>query len=137
GENLIKAKFGDRVAGTVYDWGVQSIEVDEANKTHSRHNWTTCQTRVLGICVEKRAWQRDTWTYGTIEIHRRGVKADNQIAIEFIGNDQGDASITSLGDIVFSGSLLNASGTTTISSTGGSINVTDPDAVIESAILDL
>ena len=75
-----------------------------------------------------------TWTETTPDqtTSSTGIKADNPISIGFIGNGDGDISVTSGGDMTLAGNISNASvvdgnnqivgkGSVTLTSTGGSI----------------
>ena len=67
-------------------------------------------------------------TSGMITAYNFGLKADNSIGIEFVGNETSTGKITSNRDILLSGDIHM--GQVDITSTGGSINHVDDATVI-------
>ena len=130
-QNSIPA--AQRENGT-YNWGIQAYETDDTEPRTVTTTWSECIEHFI-VCLERRYWVKNTTTSGQIKIERRGTAADRAIAVNFIGEDVGDARITSLGDLTFSGSVLNESGNTNIS--GRSLDVLNEDVVLESRNLTL
>jgi hypothetical protein len=86
--------------------------------------------------VEGRSWTDrhwwSLWAYATyyreFTIHSTSktvitdsLKADNPIAIRYIGFDNGQVDVTSAGNVVMNGSIYNRNGNTNITSSSGSI----------------
>lgn len=67
-------------------------------------------------------------TSGMITAYNFGLKADNSIGIEFVGNETSTGKITSNSDILLGGDIHM--GEVEITSTGGSINYVDTATVI-------
>lgn len=67
-------------------------------------------------------------TSGMITAYNFGLKADNSIGIEFVGNETSTGKITSNSDILLGGDIHM--GQVEITSTGGSINYVDTATVI-------
>ena len=61
---------------------------------------------------------RDTYEQGSKTIFTHSIKADYDIAIEFIGYDQGTLNVNSTGNIVLAGSLRNLGGTVDLGTSG-------------------
>ncbi|GAA0792871.1 leukotoxin LktA family filamentous adhesin [Marinobacterium sediminicola] len=126
---------GERGLGNVYDWGVQDYESDGSADSTVVETWSTCESHFI-VCLERRYWTKETTTSGLVGIHRRGMAADQDININFIGYDSGSINITStLSDVLVGGSVLNESGTTTIRA--NVLDQLDPDAIISAGHLNV
>ncbi|MHC4618339.1 MAG: hypothetical protein ACYTEQ_11370 [Planctomycetota bacterium] len=96
------------------------------NYTYDSDSFTLSQSELYLYKrrVTKTWWGKKTYHYYYVQesriqtIHTHTIKANRNIDIKFIGNDQAQVSIDSDSDVLIKGPILNPSGTTTISSEG-------------------
>jgi len=67
----------------------------------------------------------------TTHLYQHRLKADNPISIIFDGTDAGGLSVDSVGDVQLAGAVRNQLGSTTITSTSGSLVTTDPSVIVD------
>ena len=83
------------------------------------------------------------WDVRTIEkdngtmFYYQDVRADRPVDIKFIGSDTSSLTVVSNGGINIAGDIRNNGGDTTLRSTGGSIEISNSDAVIDIADLTI
>ncbi|WP_165978844.1 leukotoxin LktA family filamentous adhesin, partial [Antarcticimicrobium luteum] len=90
-------------------WDFESVDVGD---------WTLEQDNPFGADVYERT-RTVTETTSNWDVHI--IAADRTVGIGFEGHDMGSLTVTSVGDVIFDGSVYNRSGLTTITSTGGAI----------------
>lgn len=88
----------------------------------SNCNWWT-------LCIAQNYTMYFTQTVGSKEVVTNSMKASYPIAVNFIGRDTGLVNVTSNGSVMVAGTIANASGSTTLTSTGGSITASDKGLV--------
>ena len=89
-------------------------------------------------------WETSTW-YGTTtyytkvtesqgqkDIHTHSIRADRNIKVHFIGYDEGAAqvNVTTAGELLVNGSVLNSAGSTSLKANGGSISLINDSATV-------
>jgi len=112
------------IDGYSYQWDSNfSTTVTKVNKTTS-HGWWI-------FSYQEHTLTKTTKSGGN-EFHDHTVKADYDVNINFIGNKTGTVDVTSLNDINIDGPIRNLSGTTTLTSTQGSINQLSNTAALQS-----
>ncbi|RFC65994.1 leukotoxin LktA family filamentous adhesin [Fulvimarina endophytica] len=82
-------------------------------------DWRDCNWWTLCIAADYNFIIEDVIPTKTITTHT--LKADNRIAVNFIGYDTGSVTVASGGSVVLNGAVNNKTGSTTISSSAGSI----------------
>ncbi|MDX2287994.1 MAG: leukotoxin LktA family filamentous adhesin [Hyphomicrobiaceae bacterium] len=106
----------------------------ETVKTTS--NWCSKSGWIFG-CFE-RTYQTVVTTNNSNQLYyRHSVPASQKIGLGFLGYEEGTVNIMSAGDIHLAGSVSNTKGTTTITSTGGSILQRADVAITTADVLDL
>ena len=126
--------------GTFVGWDLANTGVDRYNNVLATVPLNDPKAIAHRTYTSSTGW----WIFSTTEYHdiltylqgvkdytNVSVKADNKIAIEFIGYDAGGVTITSNTDVTINGSIINQTGTTSITSTAGSIkNNTGIDSAV-------
>ena len=82
-------------------------------------DWVLVQDNPSGVADVYERTRTVTETTSNWDVHI--IAADRTVDIGFEGHDKGALTVTSVGDVIFDGSVYNRSGLTTITSTGGSI----------------
>ena len=90
----------------------------DADKNDLKRTATSTKCNWWTLCIVSTTTQYYTLNQEYTTITTNSLKADNDIAINFIGQDKGSINISSGGDVVLDGNLTNVSGTTTITATG-------------------
>jgi Ca2+-binding RTX toxin-like protein len=118
------ANSADNNTGYRYEWDESSsTTVTRSNNTESFGWWIfSYQEHTLTKTSQE----------GGKEFHTHSVKADYDVNINFIGNDTGSIDVTSIKDINVDGPISNLSGTTTLTSTQGSIKESSVFGIIKS-----
>ena len=98
-------------------------------------SWKSCNWWTL--CMNATYYQEFTVETKTKEIDTRSVYASNPIKITYIGYDQGDVSINSVGNVMLAGSIDNRTGNTAITSSQGSITQTTETAQVSGSTIAL
>ena len=98
------------------------------------NSWTT--TSGWWIFSTKTYHYEGIETSGYSEFNTYSLKADDPVAIQFIGSDTGTVSITSDAALILDGSINNPAGTTTLSS-GGTLEQIDSNGVITTGSLTM
>ncbi|MCA1971679.1 MAG: hypothetical protein LDL44_02485 [Caenispirillum sp.] len=88
-----------------------SVSSPVVSATWFECNWWT-------LCIYGTYYTQFTVESSTREITTRSLKADNPIAVKFIGKDNGLVSVTSTGDLVVNGNINNRAGNTVLNSDG-------------------
>ena len=79
-------------------------------------NWFECNW--LTLCIYGTYYKEFEITSLAKTITTDSLKADNRIAIKYIGFDNGAVSVSSTGDVIINGAIYNRSGNTTVASSG-------------------
>ena len=116
-DGLVNAWVGD----SDYDYvrvGDQDLVTAWDFESEDVGDWTLEQDNPFGADVYERR-RTVTETEANWDVHI--IAADRTVDIGFEGHDKGSLTVTSVGDVIFDGSVYNRSGLTTITSTGGAI----------------
>lgn len=97
-------------------------------------SWRECNW--WSLCISARYYQEFSVTTGKKYTTTDSVRGDYRIGIEYIGFDEGRVDISSVGDVMFNGSVNNRGGNTTVSS-AGSLTQNGPSAVLGGHSIDL
>ncbi len=127
--------MGTGFYGTPGDIHSTSTTFPSGDPRVETRTWTTCEAWFLW-CHEKRSWNETTSVQGEQVIHRNQVRADRPINISFIGSDTGLVNINSGRDVTLLGSILNQSGSTSIT-TGGQLLQNSDQVVVAARDLTL
>lgn len=127
--------MGTGFYGTPGDIHSTSTTFPSGDPRVETRTWTTCEAWFLW-CHEKRSWNEITSVQGEQVIHRNQVRADRPINISFIGSDTGLVNINSGRDVTLLGSILNQSGSTSIT-TGGQLLQSSDQVVVAARDLTL
>ncbi|HHT26478.1 MAG TPA: hypothetical protein GXZ82_04435 [Firmicutes bacterium] len=92
------------------------------------NDWSLVESKsFLGFTYYEREQMLTERTASIMRIHNHNIKASHPIAIEFIGNDEGELWIQSRGDIVINGTISNTDGYTNITSAYGTVRMGDSE----------
>ncbi|TFY97147.1 leukotoxin LktA family filamentous adhesin [Ramlibacter humi] len=83
---------------------------------------------------EAHAWWQYRYVTGASLTLTQSVKASNPFGIDFSGNSRGSVAVTSNAPVVVNNALVNPNGTTTISSSGGSITESATGSVLTNSL---
>jgi len=123
---LAQGEFLKTSSNTAYDSnGVHkdtSVEITSEKLSKDGEGWVDCNWWTL--CANADHYQRYKIETGAKTVNTYSIDAGNPIDIEFIGFDEGSVEVTSTGDVLISGGIINRSGDTTIASRDGSIQQT-------------
>lgn len=120
--------IGASLPGADYAYGMRANYYYESYtkspevKTHDSVRWWK-----LGS-----GWRHYEWTETAVTVQRyeHRLKADYPISIYFNGSDTAEININTSGNVIFSSALLNELGTTTVTSTNGSILTGSKDVIL-------
>lgn len=87
------------------------------------NSWKDCNWWTL--CMNATYYQEFALETKAKVIDSNSVAASNPIKIKYIGYDQGEVSVNSIGNIILAGSVANLGGNTAITSTQGAITQTN------------
>ncbi|MCA3536621.1 MAG: leukotoxin LktA family filamentous adhesin, partial [Rhodobacter sp.] len=84
-------------------------------------------------------WRHFEWTETVVtnQYYQHRLKADYAIEVFFNGFDSPDIDISSVGNVIFSNTVLNQLGKTSVTSAAGSILTASPDVVLTTGNLSL
>ncbi|MDG1896561.1 MAG: hypothetical protein P8J37_16785, partial [Fuerstiella sp.] len=108
-----------------YTYGSQANDTEAPRKFKTRQ-WST--STWYGKKTHYQTWVEEK-KQETVATHT--FRADRPIAIDFIGQDEADVTVTSNsgGRIILSGPILNATGVTTVTSSAGIVQASEDAAV--------
>lgn len=112
GRYVTKSSSSNHLVATTDNYTLSDDWVKTGQKSNC--NWWT-------LCIAQNYTMYYTQTVGTKEVVTNSMKATYPIAINFIGQDAGRVNVNSVGSVVVAGNIANASGTTSITSTAGTI----------------
>ncbi len=120
--------------------GKYTFEFERKNLTSSTtkttNDWCSASGWIFG-CFE-RTYQTVVKTINGNQLYyRHSVPATQQIGLGFIGYDTGNVNIASVGDVHLNASISNASGTTNLTSTAGSVLQRNAKAVTTADVLNV
>ncbi|WP_293776173.1 hypothetical protein [uncultured Oxalicibacterium sp.] len=99
--------YTDTSDTSVFDYDYNKVVTSTKNyetNQHTTSTWYGKRTRWTTFVEEQKS----------MEIHTFSIRADHDIAINFIGNGASDVTVKSGGSILLNGAISNASGTTTL-----------------------
>ena len=99
---------------------------------------TSWGTDCLGdLCFSTIYQSTETYHTAVTQTYRHSIKADVPIGIEFFGYDSGAINVNSVKSVHIGDSIINRNGTTSITSTQGSIEQLSPNAIAYTQSLNL
>jgi hypothetical protein len=122
----------------------QEITGGQLDFIHNSASYGGCNGQAINHCdrdfvaqpgASQAQWAYNYVTRAFVQV-TASVKADNPFAVSFAGNAAGRVSITSNSSVIQQGNIVNPSGTTTITASGGSFTQA-PNATILSNNLTL
>lgn len=99
-------------------------------------SWKTDCVKVLG-CFSRIHQTIETFNTAVTQTYRHSIRADVPIGIEFFGYDNGQINVNSVKGVSINDSIVNRGGTTSITSTQGSIQQLSPTAVAYTQVFNL
>ena len=124
------------LGGDDYGYALTATKLSESTqedvnyrKTHDSVRWYK-----LGSGYRHFRW---TDIRTTVQLYEHRLKADYPIAVTFGGSDSGSFNVASVGTVIFGDALTNLSGTSTVTSTAGSILTGGTQIVLETGDLSL
>ena len=96
--------------------GQQQVKATSTGAPVEGSSWRDCNWWTA--CINATYYQEFTVTKGSKTTITDGVKADNPIGIEYIGSDQSNVNVNSVGNVRVTGSVYNRNGDTLIKSAG-------------------
>lgn len=103
------------------------VSAELVTSLSSRTDDVVNDKRILGIGDVVTTW---SVTRSSTLLYSHRLKADHAVLISFDGTDVGGLDVVSTGDILLSGPVRNEFGTTSLSSSGGSLLTADTTVVV-------
>src|SRR5690606_15939760 len=103
------------------------IYITDAMVRVDRRKWSKCNGT---LCLSRTYKVKDTYHEGQLWVYTHGIPAGEPIKIDFIGYDEGEINVTSLGSLLLSGTIQNGSGFVGLESSQGAIVQNSSRAVV-------